>query len=191
MSSTTNFLSSLLIIACISTIYAEDNANYSAEIDLYEGFFSAIEMDSFNEIKQFVEFGIDINYQYDGSKTPLMIAAMMGSGRSLSTLLEMGADVEIKSAEGKTALDYAEINGDKYIIMMLKANPGQDHSLIKEIQHYLNKLGYQAGPIDGLLGNKTTNALKIFSQRTNQKQPAEISYRQVEILKSAYFGENN
>ena len=64
-------------------------------------------------------------------------------------------------------------------------------SLIKEIQHYLNKLGYKAGPIDGLLGDKTTSALKRFSERTKQKRPAEISYRQVEALKEVYFGEIN
>lgn len=191
MSSIAKFISSLLIIACISCIHAQENASHSIGSDLYESFIGAIEMDSFLEIKQFVEFGVDINHRYNNDKTPLMLATIMGSGRSLSVLLELGADVDIKSAEGKTALDYAEINGDKFIISMLKANPGQDHTLIKEIQFYLNKLGYKAGPIDGLLGDKTTNALKRFTERTRQKRPAEISYRQVEALKKLYFGEVN
>jgi len=150
-------------------------------------FYKAIEMDNFNEVKQFVSIGADVDHRYNAGLTPLMLASILRSNRTLRILLELGADYEAKSNEGKTALDYAIINKDKHSISLLKANPGMNYELIKEIQYYLTKLGYKPGPIDGLLGKKTTHSLKQFCKKTKQQKPAEISYKQVEILKDALF----
>ena len=73
------------------------------------------------------------------------------------------------------------------LLPLLKNNSYTNKPLIKEIQYYLHKLGYNPGPIDGLLGKKTTNALKRFSSNKHPNHPAEISHRQVEILKNSYF----
>jgi hypothetical protein len=176
----------LISIACISNVYSQ-----TVYLSLYDAFYDAIEMDSFLEVKQFINFGVDVNYQYEGGKTPIMIASESGSVRVAVTLLTLGADTDLKSNNKMTALDYANRGNDKFIIALLKNNSYANKPLIKEIQFYLHKLGYNPGPIDGLLGNKTSSALKNFSSNTHPNHPAEISRRQVEILKNTYFSSHN
>jgi ankyrin repeat protein len=182
----TLFFTALLCIACNSNVYSQ-----TVDLSLYDAFRDAIEMDNFSEVKQFINFGVDVNYRYDDSKTPLMIASAWGSVRVVRTLLKLGADADLKSSDKMTALDYANRGNDKFIIALLKNNSYIDKPLIKEIQFYLHKLGYNPGPVDGLLGNKTSSALKKFSRNTHKNHPAEISHRQVEILKNIYFGSDN
>lgn len=182
----TLIFTTLLNIACISNAYSQ-----SVNLNLYDAFYDAIEMDNYSEVKQFIEFGVDVNHRYDGGKTPLMIASEWGSVRTARTLLMLGADTDLKSSDKMTALDYANLGNDKFIIALLKNNSYTDKPLIKEIQFYLKKLGYNPGPIDGLLGDKTSNALKSFSNNNHQNHPAEISHKQVEILKNTYFGSDN
>lgn len=182
----TFIFTTLLSIACVTNVYSQ-----TVELSLYDAFYDAIKMDNYSEVKQFINFGVDVNYQNEGGKTPLMIASESGSVRVTRTLLTLGADTDFKSNNKMTALDYAIRGNDKFIIAMLKNNSYTDKPLIKEIQFYLHKLGYNPGPIDGLLGNKTSSALKKFSNNVNQNHPAEISHRQVEILKNTYFGSHN
>lgn len=52
--------------------------------------------------------GADINHATDEKmKTPLMVAAKGGNKRLVNFLIAHGADVSLKDASGKTALDYA------------------------------------------------------------------------------------
>ena len=176
----------ILSVTCISNTYSQ-----SEDLSLYDAFHDAIEMDNFSEVKHFISFGVDVNHRYDGGKTPLMIASECGSVRVARTLIILGADTDLKSNDRLTALDYANRGNDKFIIALLKNNSYTDKPLIKEIQFYLHKLGYSPGPIDGLLGNKTSSALKKFSNNAHPNHPAEISHRQVEILKRTYFGTDN
>ncbi len=182
------YIASILLLVFSSQICFADNYELTSSIDLYTAFYDAIEADNFLEIQQFINFGVDINYRYDDGKTPLMLASMFGSARALRTLLKLGAEADLRSKNGKTALDYALANGDKFSIALLKSSSYANQELIKEIQFYLQKLGYNTGPIDGKLGPITTKALKRFAKRSKQLSPAEISHKQVEILKEHHFG---
>ena len=87
--------------------------------DLYQSLYSAIEMDSANEVKQ---FGADINYRYEGGKTPLMLASSMGSIDTIRALLELGANRSLVSEENMIAIDYAKSKQHKHITEILKAD---------------------------------------------------------------------
>ncbi len=163
------------------------NESESINHNLYNAFYSAITSDSFIEIKEFLQFGIDLNHKYNGDLTPLMIAANFESERSVKTLIDLGANTELVSKEKMTALDYAEKTNNKAIISILQRYSFNNKPLVKEIQYYLKILNYNTGKIDGVLGRKTVSALKKFAKDTKQAHPAEISQRQVEILKNTYF----
>ena len=161
---------------------------------IYESLYSAIKMDSANEVNQFIAFGADINFRYEGGKTPLMLASSMGSISTVRSLLELGADINLISKEKMTALDYAREINNESIIALLQIDKTQvtsqssDNQLIATIQLYLNRLGYIAGDVDGIYGDKTRTSLKQFSIDFEQNYLAEISERQIETLFNAMLG---
>ena len=104
----------------LSVVCATNAHSQSVEISLYNAFRGAIEMDNFSEVKQFVNFGVDVNHRYEDGKTPLMIASQWGSTRAARTLLMLGADTDLKSNDKSTALDYANRGNDKFIIAFVK-----------------------------------------------------------------------
>jgi len=57
--------------------------------------------------------------------------------------------------------------------------------LTKEIQQYLTILGYKPGPIDGLLGDKTTNAIKSYQKDTGLIEDGKITWNLRDLLKAA------
>ena len=144
--------------------------------------------------QQFVAFGADINYRYEDGKTPLMLASSMGSISTVRSLLELGANINLVSKEKMTALDYARGINNQSIISLLHTDKKQvtpqlsDNELIATIQLYLNRLGYIAGDVDGIYGNKTRISLKQFSIDFEQNYRVEISERQIETLFNAMSG---
>jgi len=64
----------------------------------------------FAKIEAFIDFGVPLNRFYEG-KTPLMYAAEFSSStKIIKLLLDNGAVPAIRSAEGKTAFEYAKLN---------------------------------------------------------------------------------
>ena len=64
----------------------------------------------FVKIEAFIDFGVPLNRFYEG-KTPLMYAAEFSSStKIIKLLLDNGAVPAIRSAEGKTAFEYAKLN---------------------------------------------------------------------------------
>ena len=166
-------------------LFAE--TTHSQKIGLHDSLYSAIKMDSENEIKQFIAFGAEVDYRYKGGKTPLMHASRLGSINAVLTLIELGANVDLVSKENMTALDYARNANDKNIsaILLVSALPKEVYSRrqqISTIQLYLNRLGYVAGDIDGIFGAKTKQSLRQFSIEHEQSFAPEISSRQIEVL---------
>ncbi|MGH8556728.1 MAG: peptidoglycan-binding protein [Methylococcales bacterium] len=53
--------------------------------------------------------------------------------------------------------------------------PGNKKDLVKEIQSLLNKLGYEAGPVDGLTGKKTRSAIRKFQIESGMQVDGEAS----------------
>lgn len=69
-----------------------------------------------------VESGYDINepeFHRPGGMTALMLAAMDCNISAARTLIRYGADVNIRTVDGDTALDYAVNSGCKEIERML------------------------------------------------------------------------
>lgn len=57
-------------------------------------------------------------------------------------------------------------------------------ALVKEAQGLLNTLGFNAGEPDGLIGNKTREAVRSFEYEMGLPQTGKISEKLVEIMKS-------
>ena len=187
----------LIISASLNTVLAaetnglinDSNKDSQQEliIGIYESLYSAIEMDSANEVEQLIAFGADINHRYESAITPLMYASSMGSINTVDILLKLGADIDLTSKEDMTAIDFAHKANDKNIITFLQTNyPAEEtpseRQLITTIQFYLNRLGYVAGNVDGFFGTKTRKSLKQFSIDYKQAFAIEVSPRQIETL---------
>ncbi len=71
--------------------------------------------------KLLVVSGAELDAQTDLGITPLMGAAILGCKDVLLELLNHGADTQILSNEGRTALDYAKIKGWVEITKLLEA----------------------------------------------------------------------
>ncbi len=187
-------VTSIFLLTIPLSLFANDYSKRDSKgIGLYESLYNAIEMDSDNEITQFIAFGADINHRYSGGKTPLMFASSFGSTKSVHALLKLGAKIKLKSNEGMTALDYARNNNQASTLAALQSYTTSQQSqpkrqMITTIQFYLNRLGYIAGDLDGVYGKKTRTSLRQYSKDSKQAFPAEISERQIEALFNTMSG---
>lgn len=81
----------------------------------------AMERQRFNFAKQFIEAGVDINYQYPLSSsyadgmTPLLYALRWNNFDLVKLLTERGANVNSTAIDGSTALSIAKRNGNSQI----------------------------------------------------------------------------
>jgi len=85
-----------------------------------------------DEIKSFIlnkdnfPTGITINERFDDGGTWLMYAAKYGRPQSVKALLEVGADVNIRDKNGRTALKIAEQKGYSEIVQVLQATGAKE-----------------------------------------------------------------
>jgi len=63
------------------------------------------------------------------------------------------------------------------------AAPVIDKSTVRLVQATLAKLGFDAGPADGVIGNKTRNAISAFQKRIGVPQNGKIDAQLVQVLK--------
>ncbi len=177
-----------ILVLTMNVVYATGGSiGLDTTSRLHEALYDSIKMDNETEVRQIIAFGADVNYRYEGSKTPLMVASELGKTTLVLTLLELGSKHDLKSTEDMTALDYARKNKHTAISNTLEAltipQPVQTkRQIITTIQYYLNRLGYVAGDLDGIYGAKTRNSLEQFSRDFNQSFPIEVSENQIEVL---------
>ena len=72
-----------------------------------------------------------------------------------------------------------------FCMLMFFANP-----LIAEIrtaQKQLNEMGYHAGPADGLWGNKTENAVKLFLSDNNLKWDGAFDQNEIKFIEEIFI----
>ena len=67
---------------------------------------NAIAKGDLESVKKFIEYGVNVNEQSNGS-TPLMLAARYNKVEILKVLIAKGAKADAKDNNGKTALQYA------------------------------------------------------------------------------------
>lgn len=58
-------------------------------------------------------------------------------------------------------------------------------NLVLQIQKHLNSLGFNAGPEDGVMGEKTREAIKLFQRRIYENVDGKASYALLERLEKA------
>ena len=77
----------------------------------------AMEKQRFDLAKQFMQTRVDVNYQYPLSRdyadgmTPLLYASKWNNFEMIKLLVENGANINVKAADGNTALTIARTNG--------------------------------------------------------------------------------
>ena len=68
------------------------------------------------------------------------------------------------------------------------ATPAKGSMDVKKLQEGLQKLGYDPGPVDGILGPKTSAALRTFQQDNGLKadgKPGKATTAKLEVLLKA------
>jgi ankyrin repeat protein len=93
-----------------------------------------MEKQRFALAKQFIESGVDVNYQYPLSRsyadgmTPLLYASKWNNPELVKLLVEHGANINARSKDGNTALSIAQTNGNGpiyyYLLEHGAAEPG-------------------------------------------------------------------
>lgn len=61
-----------------------------------------------------------LNEQDSLGRTPLMLAVLSGNQQTISTLIRRGALTSLTDGDGHTVFDYAEENGDKAVVALLR-----------------------------------------------------------------------
>ena len=69
-----------------------------------------------------VRRGAEVNHVYEGTLTPLVVAASHGDLDLVRLLLDHGADPNLGAMEGKSALDIAKEKGNREIVEVLRAH---------------------------------------------------------------------
>ena len=160
----------------------------ASSTDVHLNFFNAVINNDFAQIQRLVSSAeVDVNYRFSDDKTALMLASELGNLSTVGTLLDLGANANLKSKDNKTALRIATDSGHEYIAAVLRTKTLVPSKLVKDIQVYLTKLEYRPGPVDGLYGDRTKRSLRKFSSDYKQDFPIEeASQQQLETLKIAY-----
>ena len=91
--------------------------------------------------------------------------------------------------------EHPQIRQDRTHVVALKAFQSEwpctkslvFDSRVSLVQSYLNKLGYQVGDIDGLLGEKTKGAMKEFQKQNSLPVTGEITAELERALRDAYI----
>ena len=96
----------------------------------------ALGLFNYKIIKFLIDNGADLNITaiksdssfcyFNNLETPLIAEAKIGNNQTVYTLINHGADIYIRDGNGKSALDYANENGHKKIIKLLKKKDEQN-----------------------------------------------------------------
>jgi ankyrin repeat protein len=123
----------------------------------------AMEKQRFDLAKQFIETGVDVNYQYPLSKsyadgmTALLYASKWENFELVKLLVEHGANVNISAVDGNTALSIARINNNDTIYNYLIEHGGTEQAD--------NNTSLENTGISSLLDNNETIAFQKGTYR--------------------------
>jgi ankyrin repeat protein len=116
----------------------------------------AMEKQRFDLAKQFIETGVDVNYQYPLSKNyadgmmPLLYASKWNNFELVKLLVEKGANINARAKDGNTALTMAQTNGNNEIYNYLT-----EHGAVEPRNNAASP--QQSTGIAGMLDNQVTD----------------------------------
>jgi ankyrin repeat protein len=160
-----------------------------------------MEKQRFDLAKQFIEAGVDVNYQYPLSKnyadgmTPLLYASKWGNFEIVKLLVEHGANINIPAVDGNTALSIARTNNNDIIYNYLMEhsatgladnNPSLQNTGISSLLDNNETINFQKGTYRLFNGNMDIN----FLGNTNS---GNINYTKSGKLNNGFYRieENN
>jgi len=110
-------------------VYLSKKANKEEAPYKVNGLFDSAKRGDMNAMAYFLEYH-DINTLNEDGKTALHMACEVGQYEIVSFLLDSGADTTILDDDGRDALNYAKLSGNKKIILLLS-----DYNDSKPVQH--------------------------------------------------------
>jgi len=102
-----------------------------------------------------------------------LVIAMRDAGQLLAKGVGGPKEPEAAFAYYQKAAEAGDTKSKKYLAALEAANPGvraaaknssAKQEVVREIQSSLNRLGYNAGSIDGVMGRKTRTAIEAFQR---------------------------
>lgn len=121
--------------------------------------------------------GADPNVADAAGKTPLMAASMQGWNSVATRLLDGGADVDARDAEGRSATDYLAANDEHTRAVLARAGApagsGRSGRVACDVQIRLSAEGFYDAPIDCLLGSGSREGLKEFQASAGLEETGE------------------
>ena len=116
--------------------------NKENEKIFYEYFFQSCKLDKLKTIKILLDKGLSVNFQNDLGETPLHIAISKNDIKLIKLLIKYEPNTNLSTfKDGFTAMNYAEIRGNKEIIKLIEdLTEKNNKKLIKsEIIEFINK----------------------------------------------------
>ena len=108
----------------------------------YDFFLQSCKLGKISIVKILLKNGLNVNFQNESGETPLHVAVKKNDLELIKLLISYEPDLSLSSKkEGLTALNYAEIHGNKKIIKMIKElNEKNKRKMIKsEIVNFINR----------------------------------------------------
>jgi ankyrin repeat protein len=90
----------------------------TAAADVSDDFYRAIRANDLTRLSALIKSGADVNTRDVRDETPLMYAAWVGSANAMKLLLEAGAQVNLQSQAGATALIWSATEIDKVKLLV-------------------------------------------------------------------------
>lgn len=81
---------------------------------------NAIDKNNVSLVQQLLREGADINELDAGLNAPLVMAAYKGQDQILMLLLQAGANLSLRSQDGKTPLDFARAKNRQEIVALIE-----------------------------------------------------------------------
>ena len=69
-----------------------------------------------------------------------------------------------------------------FVLLISTANVSFSDELVKKAQRLLNSVGYNAGPVDGLIGRKTKLAMADAMKSINKDWSGQFKKSDIELL---------
>jgi len=129
-------------------------------MSIYENIFDSVRTGTINDVMYFFEKkNVDINNKNENGETPLFLAVQYGKIDIFKTLVKAGADVNIKTYDGRSILGTAEYNGYAEIVKII--TNGKRDLTDDELK---NAMKASACGSKHCMNNDLINGIKEFSE---------------------------